>query len=931
VLAADATGVWAWTGVQITAAADLTEVREYADLPEAERLAKAAAEQVAFLSGHLGQPVGTPLELRWLWQPERQLLRAFLLTRVRAADEAGARLAAQAAAVRLGGAPRHVFTEVLDEAELREALGLFPIDAAGAIEVRKRVLVETPQRPDAGVAYYFGVQPFPASTRSWEPVLAAMTAHAQPVALSIGVCPVAVPYDFSRAVGAVATQYARLATEGDWNHGMLHSGRVKLTADAFAVEAQKLYADAARRYQGTALRLRIALASPAPLGEELAAVVGTTVSRSERGESESYLSSDSLGAAYVLERPTAGDLATFAHNLGSLSFGDWGGHPVWASAGPPPAALRPLTWIADVEEASSAFRLPIAVHGTLPGVPVRARPPAVVADYVAGGPHVLLGGQQAGAGDRPLGIELGDITRHALFLGTTGSGKTNSTLSFVRQLWADHRVPFLVLDPVNSDRSDYRWLATLPEFEDLLILTVGAEDVAPLRLNPFEVPVGVRVSTHMANLRSCFDAAFGLWDPLPAIYARALRTTYLRAGFDVNAQAAADDAWPVLGDFIDAIKDATENLDYAGEVRSNILAASQLRAESLAEGPCGPVLSAARSFPIEDLLSRPVVLELGEIGDDTKEQALVMALLLNAMTEHYKTHRQSSDLAHVTVIEEAHRLLGRPSPGGDAKQGDAQARAAEAFANTLAENRKYGEGLVIVEQSPSKLIPDAYKNTNLKVMHQLLSQEDRELIGDTMRFSDDQQSYAGALPKMAAFAFHSRLDRPALVVVDDVRARDAEVRGMSLAPLATRAEVAERHARWVASHPVAAEALAPQAPCGVCALHCVLDFSAGQAAVGGEAAFRDLLKRWPRQVAGRDEWWRDLREAVDRVGESARPRRIKPGDAHWRTALFVALYRAAWPTGDLSRWLPLVRQQAATASDAEPQPDAPLVDGEMVL
>jgi hypothetical protein len=748
-------------------------------------------------------------------------------------------------------------------------------------------------------------------------VLAALAAQPHPVMLSVGICPTAVPADFSRTVGAIATQYARLATGGDWTAGTLHAGKVKLTADAFAVEAQKLYADAARRYQGTALRLRISLASPAPLGDELAAVVGTTIARSERGESESYLSSDALGAAYVIERPQGPAWTTFCANLAGLSFEDWGGHPVWASAAPPPPSLRPLTWLADPEEACSAFRLPIAVHGTLPAFPVRARPPAVVSEYVPSGPHLVLGRQTSGPGAAPLGVELGDLTRHALFLGTTGSGKTNSTLAFVRQLWADHRVPFLVLDPVNSERSDYRWLATLPEFEDLLILSVGAEGVAPLRLNPFEVPVGVRISTHMANLRACFDAAFGLWDPLPAIYARALRATYLGAGFDVNAHAAADDRWPVLADFTAALGEATAKLDYAGEVRSNIIAASQLRAESLAEGPCGPVLSAARSFPIDDLLGRPVVLELGEIGDDTKEQALVMALVLNAMTEHYKTHRKSADLAHVTVIEEAHRLLGRPTPGGDAQQGDAQARAAEAFANTLAENRKYGEGLVIVEQSPSKLIPDAYKNTNLKVMHQLLSAEDRDLIGDTMRFSEDQHRYAGALPKMTAFAFHARLDRPALIAVDDVRAADAALRGLPAAPLATTAEVTERHARWVAGSPVAAEALAPQAPCGICPVHCSFGYLAEKQVDGHGDAFREWLSRWPKDPVRRVAWFAGFFPWLDGVGEPGRPRRVAAEDPHWRTALFVALFRGAWPRADMTGWLGLITEALEKQADPE--------------
>ncbi|MEV4823239.1 hypothetical protein [Micromonospora sp. NPDC049274] len=908
-VAAEPTGVWAWTGVRIEAAADLSELREYAELKEQERVAKAVSEQVTFLAAQLGEHSGAPLELRWWWRPEKGALEAYLLTLVRGVTEAAARAAAEAAARRLMAAPRHVFTAPLTETGLRAALLPFPPHPAGAVEVRKRVLVERPQRPDAGVLYYFAVQPFTGTSRSWEPLLRAITSLPHQVVVTVGLDPMPVPGSLNQAIALSASHYKRLAVDGEFHHGGLYGGRVKLTPDAFAVDAEKIYADAGRRYQGSAFRIRVAVCAPQPLGDDLPSAIGATISRSERAESETYLTSRATGATYALERPAGPQLEIFARNLGSLSFVDWGGHPVWRSATPPTAALYPLTWIVDAEEATAAFRLPIAPHGTLPRFPVRTRTPAVVADYTPAGPYVVLGGQP-GAGS--LGVELTDLNRHALFLGTTGSGKTNSTLSFVRQLWAEHRIPFTVLEPVNAERDDYRWLATLPGFEDLLVFTVGDEHTAPLRLNPFEVPLGVRIATHAGNLRACFDAAFGLWDPLPAIYARALRETYQQAGFDLAEIAEESDTWPALSDFVTAITAVTEDLDYSGEVRSNILAASRLRAESLAEGACGPTLSAARSFPVAELLSRPVVIEMAAIGDDTKEQALVMALLLNAMTEHYKAHREGSRLAHVTVIEEAHRLLGRPLPGGDGRQGDAQARAAETFANTLAENRKYGEGLVIVEQSPSKLIPDAYKNTNLKVMHQLLSAEDRELIGDTMRFSDDQRAYAGALPKMSAFAFHSRLDRPALIAVDDVRARDAAERELPEAPLADNDELTRRHRVWLATNPAAAAAMAPQASCGICPVRCSLAYAAERAAADHVTTFRERMKTWPSAPADRPAWWDATGELLESWGDKSRPHRAAPGDQHWSIAVFVALLGKAY-SGDTGRWRGLYRDHLMRA------------------
>ena len=123
------------------------------------------------------------------------------------------------------------------------------------------------------------------------------------------------------------------------------------------------------------------------------------------------------------------------------------------------------------------------------------------------------------------------LTKHALLAGSTGSGKTTTAMEILRQLWLDHRIPFLVIEPVNSDADDYRRLAAEPGFADLEVCTVGDEGGRPLRFNPFEVPPGRPGRRAHGQPAACFKAAFGLWEPLPSIYQDALSLTYLRSGF----------------------------------------------------------------------------------------------------------------------------------------------------------------------------------------------------------------------------------------------------------------------------------------------------------------------------------------------------------------------------------------------------------------
>lgn len=916
-LATDANGTWAWVAVRIDAAADLTETREYADMSEPERLRKAAVAETAWLAGQWDTAYDPRVELRYMVDPPKRRLSCAIVGRVSGIDARSVVPAALRLRGRLAGLPRHVHaSEVTDPAEVSRWLTPFRPGLAGLADVRKRIRFALPNRPDAGVTHYLAVEPFTAAAPSWEPLWQALAAHPDPLLLAVGVAPSPVSGGVAAQLDMLATQYGRLATPGRLPDGLWSSG-VELAPDAFAVDAARLYADAARRYRTQAFRLRVTLASPAPLPQSLAELVGATISPPQRPADSPVLTSTFQGAAHVVVRPLPEEFPVAWRNVSTLDHQRWDAQYVRDLPMPPPPVIRLAAELADPREAASAMRLPLAVHGHVPGFPVRRPGMALEAEYRPTGAHVELGRQLVA--DRtagPLGIELSALTRHALFTGTTGSGKTNSTLAFCEQLWRDHRIPFLVLEPINTTLDDYRWLATRPGLEDLVVFTIGNENAAPFRLNPFEVPPGVRIGSHIAGLLACFDAAFGLWDPLPSIYNRALRDAYTRRGIVPTDRSGPrhQGNWPTLGDFVARMREQTDRLDYSGEVRSNIMAASRLRAESLAEGACAGTLDCVTSFPVAELLRRPVVIELAEVGDNEKEQSLLTALILQTMTEYYKAGREGGDLAHVTVVEEAHRLLGHPPTlQGEAKEGNAQARAAQAFANTLAENRKYGEALVIVEQVPGKLVEDAYKNTNLKVMHRLPAEDDRRVIGSTMRFSDDQERYAATLEPFTAFAYHDGLDRPALIKVPNVRADAARAAGTSRAPLADDDDLAARFRTLRAEVPEFDAAIAPFAECEGCEHRCVFRSRAATAVRPGHAAeLKTRVESYPDTVAAQGRWWRETADWTRAIADEVAL--DSPAEAERRdyeACVFVHIARRAWRR-EVLPWTRRYRQHAGT-------------------
>ena len=148
----------------------------------------------------------------------------------------------------------------------------------------------------------------------------------------------------------------------------------------------------------------------------------------------------------------------------------------------------------------------------------------------------------------------------------------------------------------------------------------------------------------------------------------------------------------------------------------------------------------------DDFFNRKVVINLSGVADDN-DRAFVMGILLLYLYEYRIATSERKDfnfnknkLEHLTVVEEAHRvMMNNPNPDSP------QFKCGQLFSNLLSEIRAYGEGMMIVDQVPGRLIPDAVKNTNLKIIHRLISYDDIELVSKSMGISEEQQKI---IPKL---------------------------------------------------------------------------------------------------------------------------------------------------------------------------------------
>jgi hypothetical protein len=371
----------------------------------------------------------------------------------------------------------------------------------------------------------------------------------------------------------------------------------------------------------------------------------------------------------------------------------------------------------------------------------------------------------------PVGTDLRirrcDLTKHGIIAGVTGAGKTNTCFSLLEQVWNEGKgVPFMVIE---SAKSEYRALLKNPRFKGLRVFTVGDERISPIRLNPFQVPKGILVQSHIDYLQALFGAAFVLYPPMPYVLAMSIQRVYEEKGWDLtlNRNLRGEDSpscFPTLDDLIATVRRVSDGMGYEGEIRSNIKAGLEGRLNQLRiGGGKGVMLNCRVSMSDDDLFGAPCILELKQLVSD-EEKAFLIGLLLIRLYEYYEAKGVSGDgtLKHLTLIEEAHRLLKNVSTEQGGESANPQGKAIEVFANLLAEIRAFGEGIYMAEQIPTKLAPEALKNTNLKLIQRLVALDDREAVGSTMNLNEDQLRAISTLAAGQAVVYLEGMEKPVL-------------------------------------------------------------------------------------------------------------------------------------------------------------------------
>ena len=359
------------------------------------------------------------------------------------------------------------------------------------------------------------------------------------------------------------------------------------------------------------------------------------------------------------------------------------------------------------------------------------------------------------------------LSRHTLIVGMPGTGKTTFSINLMLQL-AERNIPFLIVEPT---KTEYR--ALIGEIPDIQIFTPGNISVSPFIINPFIPLKGITVEQYKPVLASAFMAAFSMPSPLDILFQNAIQQCYIKYGWkDYSTSDDTDVTIFGLYEFILVFKKVLQTSNYSKEVKSNLETAGVMRLMNLLDMNSN-IYDSINTVPIEDLISRPTIIELNAINN-AEQKALIMALLLVDVCAYTKMNYDGEKvgLKNVLMIDEAHVLL---SPKGGAYENagaSAGLSTVKELQNMFAEIRSYGTGIIIADQSPSKVTNDIIANSDTKIVFRLVEASERRLIANSTDMDAEKEENLSRLKVGEAYIYSTAFNKPELVMTEDVREKN---------------------------------------------------------------------------------------------------------------------------------------------------------------
>lgn len=388
------------------------------------------------------------------------------------------------------------------------------------------------------------------------------------------------------------------------------------------------------------------------------------------------------------------------------------------------------------------------------------------------GPNINLGKifNMGSTSENIVKLDIDSLSMHTFITGSTGSGKSNTVYELARQLDANGK-NYLIIEPAKGEYKN-----VFGFYPNVNVFGTNPFYSPLLKINPFKFPKGIHILEHIDRLIEIFNVCWPMYAAMPAVLKEALLQAYQTCGWDlVNSENIySDDLFPTFRDLLAELVDVVNNSAYSDEVKSNYTGSLVTRVKSLTNGLNGQIFS-AKEINNEKLFDKKTIIDLSRIGS-METKSLIMGILIMRLSEYRMTsnYEMNQSLKHVTILEEAHNILKKTSTEQSEEGSNVMGKSVEMISNAIAEMRTYGEGFIIVDQSPSAVDISAIRNTNTKIIMRLPDEQDRRIAGKSAGLKDEQLDEIAKLPKGVAVVYQNNWVEPVLCRIQKFRGDESK-------------------------------------------------------------------------------------------------------------------------------------------------------------
>lgn len=342
----------------------------------------------------------------------------------------------------------------------------------------------------------------------------------------------------------------------------------------------------------------------------------------------------------------------------------------------------------------------------------------------------------------PVNMDLDMFSSHCFITGSSGSGKSYATYNLIDRL-LENGVKILVIEPA---KGEYRHI--FGGLKRLNIFSVAIGEDRFLRINPFVFPDNIHILAHIEQLMQIFSAAWPLSAAMPSVLKSAIIKAYINMGWDINKsvwiKGYSRKKYPNFYDLQSTLPGIINSSEFSKEVKGNYNGALLMRVRGMTSGINDLIFNKTDGISSEELFDSNTIIDLSELGAE-ESISLIMGMLIVKLNEYRKYQRKKgliqlhdASIKHITILEEAHNILKRTNKGQSMEGANMVGKSVEMISNSIKEMRTYGEGFIIVDQSPLAVDSSAIENSATKIIMNTPSREACQELGSALSLDEEQ-------------------------------------------------------------------------------------------------------------------------------------------------------------------------------------------------